>query len=144
MKKIYTWIAALMMVLAPAGAIAQNLESGYFTDGYLYRHEMNPAIGDSLNYVAMPLIGNVNLGLAGNLNLTDVLFYRNGRTVLYTNPLVSADEVMKGITCGRCQGGADQRQHYSCPGFHCWRQCYPEFQRDANSYRYHSFIGVCF
>ena len=54
MKKIYTRIVALMMVLAPAGAIAQNLESGYFTDGYLYRHEMNPAIENSRNYVAEP------------------------------------------------------------------------------------------
>ena len=119
MKKIYTWIAALMMVLAPAGAIAQNLESGYFTDGYLYRHEMNPAIGDSLNYVAMPLIGNVNLGLAGNLNLTDVLFYRNGRTVLYTNPLVSADEVMKGIT-DRNRIGTDFKIQILGAGFKAW------------------------
>ena len=106
-------------MLAPAGAIAQNLESGFFTDGYLYRHEMNPAIENSRNYVAMPLIGNINVGLTGNLNLTDVLFNRNGRTVLYTNPLVSASEVMKGI-CDRNRIGTDFKVQILGAGFKAW------------------------
>ena len=98
MKKIYTKIAALAMVLVPAGAIAQNLESGFFTDGYLYRHEMNPAIENSRNYVAMPLLGNINMGMSGNIGIRDVLFNRGGKTVLYTNPQVNATEFMNGIS----------------------------------------------
>ena len=97
MKKIYTKIAALTIILAPVTTIAQNLESGFFTDGYLYRHEMNPALENSRHYVAMPLIGNINVGMYGNYGIRNVLFIREGRTVLYTNPLVTASEVMNGI-----------------------------------------------
>ena len=73
MKKIYTKIVALTMVLAPIGTIAQNLESGFFTEGYLYRHEMNPALENSRHYVAMPFLGNINMSMYGNIGIKDVL-----------------------------------------------------------------------
>lgn len=98
MKKIYSKIAALTLVLAPVNAIAQNLESGFFTDGYLYRHEMNPAIENSRNYIAMPLLGNLNMGMSGNIGIKDVLFKRDGQLVLYTNKWVDAGEFMNGIS----------------------------------------------
>ena len=119
MKKIYTKIAACAIMLAPVAAIAQNLESGFFTDGYLYRHEMNPAIENSRNYIAMPLIGNINIGLSGNLGIRDVLFYRNGKTVLYTNPLVSADEVINGIS-NRNRINSDFKIQLLGAGFKAW------------------------
>ena len=119
MKKIYTKIAAVVMVLAPTGAIAQNLESGFFTEGYLYRHEMNPAIENSRNYIAMPFLGNINVGMSGNLGVRDVLFYRGGRTVLFTNPQVSASEVMDGIS-NRNRINADFKIQLLGAGFKAW------------------------
>jgi len=119
MKKIYTKIAALAMVLVPAGAIAQNLESGFFTDGYLYRHEMNPAIENSRNYVAMPLLGNMNMGMSGNIGIRDVLFNRGGKTVLYTNPQVNATEFMNGIS-NRNRINSDFKVQLLGAGFKAW------------------------
>ena len=119
MKKIYTKIVALTMVLAPIGTIAQNLESGFFTEGYLYRHEMNPAIENNRHYVAMPFLGNINMGMSGNIGIKDVLFYRNGRTVLYTNPQVTASEVMDGI-CNRNRINSDFKIQLLGAGFKAW------------------------
>jgi len=119
MKKIYSKIAALALMLAPAGAIAQNLESGFFTDGYLYRHEMNPAIENSRNYVAMPFLGNINVGMSGNIGIRDVLFNRNGRTVLYTNPQVDAAEFMNGIG-NRNRINSDFKIQLLGAGFKAW------------------------
>ena len=119
MKKKYTKIAAFALTLTSVNAIAQNLESGFFTDGYLYRHEMNPAIENSRNYIAMPLIGNINVGLYGNLGIRDVLFVRDGQTVLYTNPQVSATEVMDGIS-NRNRINSDFKVQILGTGFKAW------------------------
>ena len=119
MKKIYSQIAALALMLAPAGTIAQNLESGFFTEGYLYRHEMNPAIENSRNYVAMPFLGNINVGMSGNIGIRDVLFNRDGRTVLYTNPQVDAAEFMNGIG-NRNRINSDFKIQLLGAGFKAW------------------------
>lgn len=119
MKKIYSKIAALALMLAPAGTIAQNLESGFFTEGYLYRHEMNPAIENSRNYVAMPFLGNINVGMSGNIGIRDVLFNRDGRTVLYTNPQVDAAEFMNGIG-NRNRINSDFKIQLLGAGFKAW------------------------
>lgn len=78
-------------------AFAQNTATGYFNDGYLYRHEMNPAISNSQSYVAMPGISNINVGLRSNIGVKDVLFNRNGKTTTFLNPNVSSDEFLSNI-----------------------------------------------
>ena len=98
MKKIYSRIAALALMLASVNAIAQDLESAFFTDGYLYRHEMNPAIENSRNYVSMLALGNMNFGMSGNLGINDVMFRRGDKLVLFTNPQVDANEFLSGIS----------------------------------------------
>jgi hypothetical protein len=76
---------------------AQHTASGYFTDGYLYRHEMNPAIANEQSYVAMPGISNLNVAMRSNIGVKDVLFNRNGKTTTFLNPNVSASEFLSGI-----------------------------------------------
>lgn len=76
---------------------AQNTYSGYFLDNYLYRYQMNPAMGNENNFVSFPALGNINLGIHGNLHLTEVFYKVNGRTALFTNPAVSASEALSGI-----------------------------------------------
>ena len=78
-------------------AFAQNTATGYFNDGYLYRHEMNPAISNSQSYVAMPGISNINVGLRSNIGVKDVLFKRNGKTTTFLNPNVSSGEFLSNI-----------------------------------------------
>lgn len=96
MKNIRYVLAAATFGLAST-AIAQNLQSGYFTEGYLYRHDLNPAIGNEKNYVSMPGLGNVNVGMTGNLRTDAILYNVNGRTALFLNPNVSTNEVLSNI-----------------------------------------------
>lgn len=87
-------VGALGIVSTAAG---QNLNSGYFNDGYLYRHELNPAYGNTQNYVAMPALGNLNLNLSSNLKISDLLYNIDGRTALFLNPKVDAGTFLSGI-----------------------------------------------
>lgn len=97
MKHIKTIIAAAVLSLSANTAKAQHTESGYFTDGYLFRHEMNPAIGNDKNYVSMPAIGNIDFSLHGNLGVKDLLYNIDGKTSLFTNPNVSVSEFLGNI-----------------------------------------------
>ena len=79
-------------------AKAQNTNTGYFNEKYTYRHEMNPAFGnDSTTYVAMPVLGNINLSMMGNLNLQDYIYNVDGSTTTFMNPGVSADEFLGNV-----------------------------------------------
>lgn len=83
-----------------AGAMAQASYSGYFLENYTHRYELNPALVDMSGrkmFVAMPALGNFNVGFQGNLHLTDVLYNRGGKTVLFTNPQVSVSDALKRI-----------------------------------------------
>ena len=88
-------------VLAAAGicasAAAQNTNSGYFVDDYTYRFQMNPAYGNSRNFIAIPALGNLNVGMQGTLHVKDVIYNVNGQTTTFLNPAISAEEVMKNI-----------------------------------------------
>ena len=96
MKNYRSFLAVAALGMASA-ASAQNLNSGYFTEGYLYRHDLNPAFANEQNYIAMPALGNFNVGINSNLGVNDVLFNVNGRTALFLNPNVSASEFLSGI-----------------------------------------------
>jgi len=87
-------VAVLCMAVT---ASAQDLRSGRYNDGYLYRHDLNPAIGNEQNYVSMPALGNLNVGLNSNLRPDNIFFNRNGRTVLFLNPNVATDEFLQNI-----------------------------------------------
>lgn len=86
-----------IMATFAAGVSAQNTNSAYFVDNYTYRYQLNPAYDNDRNFVSMPGLGNLNLGVGGSLNLSDVLYVRDGRTVLFSSPLVSSGDVMDRI-----------------------------------------------
>ncbi|MCM1429564.1 MAG: DUF5723 family protein [Clostridium sp.] len=90
-------LAGAILAVSCTATVAQNTYSGYFLDGYNYRFQMNPAFGNDRGFVSFPVLGDLNLNLHGNLNLSDVLYDVNGKTVLFTNPNVSTAEAMKGF-----------------------------------------------
>lgn len=94
-------LGASLMAVSSAAAMAQASYSGYFLENYTHRYQLNPALTDTTattkDFVAMPALGNLNVGMRGNLHLNEVLYNRNGQTVLFTNPQVSAAEALKGI-----------------------------------------------
>lgn len=119
MKRIYSIIVSLALMLISINAIAQNLESAFFTDGYLYRHEMNPAIENNQNYISMLGLGNINIGMSGNLGIKNILYNREGRTVLFTNQLVDADEFLSGVR-NRNHLNSNIRFNLMGAGFKAW------------------------
>lgn len=111
--------AGMLAAFACLGASAQNTYSGYFLDGYTYRYEMNPAFGGEANFVSMPGIGNLNIGMQGNLHLKSVLYNVDGKTVLFSNPGVPADKVMDNIN-DRNKIGFETKIGILSGGFKAW------------------------
>lgn len=97
MKNIIRAIAFSGIMATALPVVAQNTNSAYFVDNYTYRYQLNPAYGNDKNFVSMPALGNFNFGMEGSLNLTDVLYNYNGKTVLFSNPNIPASTVLKNI-----------------------------------------------
>ena len=74
-RNIKSAIMAIAMVFPIISATAQSTYSGYFTDGYVYRHQLNPAIGNDKTYISIPVLGNINMSLrSSNLGIDDILY----------------------------------------------------------------------
>lgn len=84
------------MICAMFTTSAQS-RSGYFLENYTYGYQLNPSFGDSRNFVSLPGVGNLNIGISGTLHMDKVLFNTNGRTTTFMNPSVSASTFLDGI-----------------------------------------------
>lgn len=97
-RNIKSAIMAITMVFPMISATAQSTYSGYFTDGYVYRHQLNPAIGNDKAYISIPVLGNINMSLrSSNLGIDDILYKIDGKTTTFLNPNVNASEFLSNI-----------------------------------------------
>lgn len=97
-KSIYTICAAAALSCSGMTATAQALQSGYFMEGYTFRHLMNPAYAAERNYVSIPALGNVNVGTQGNVGLSKFLFpYQGDQLTTFMNSSVSSAEFLGGL-----------------------------------------------
>ena len=87
-KRIAVSVMAIGALTATASA--QNLNSGYFTDGYLYRYQLNPSFDNDKTFFTIPALGTINLGLQGTVGVENFLYNVNGRTTTFLNPAVDA------------------------------------------------------
>lgn len=116
--KINPIVAAAVMALALPAA-AQNTYSGYFLDNYTYRYQMNPAYGNDEAFFGIPALGNINIGMQGNLHVSDLLYNINGKTSLFTNPQVDATEFMSNVH-DKNRIGADLKLNIINVGWKAW------------------------
>lgn len=112
---IYRAVAAMTVGMALSVG-AQNTNSGYFIDGNLYRHQLNPAFGNDANYISMPGVGNLSVGMHGTLQVDEVLFNVDGQTTTFLNPGVDAATFLQGIG-NRNHIGADVNVPVMSAGF---------------------------
>lgn len=97
-KGIYILLAALMM-LPTAVSAQQNLRSGYFLDGYIYKYKMNPAMAPERGFFAMPVLGNLSLGAETNLGLSTFIYPTSkGGLTTFLSPRVSSEDFLKNIS----------------------------------------------
>lgn len=94
MKYFKRFLTGIVLASAATLASAQTPATGYFLDNYLYRFELNPALGNSYNYISWPAVGNFNAGVEGNLHLNSLVHSYNGKPVYFTNPNISNQDAM--------------------------------------------------
>lgn len=101
------YILAAVLTATAGTMMAQDLNSAYFTQDFKYRHDMNAAYGNDQGYVAIPILGNLNVKMQGSFGVGDVLFrnpdygkpghYNAKKTTTFLHPDISYDEAMKGF-----------------------------------------------
>ncbi len=110
-------MVTLATVSTAMGVNAQNLQSGYFDDNYLYRFQANPAFGnEGHGFVAMPGLGNLNLGTDGTVGLNKIFYNVNGETTTLLNPHISSSEALDGLR-DHMRLGVDLRETVLAFGF---------------------------
>jgi hypothetical protein len=99
------YILAVVMLMTTSVAVAQEMQSAYFVKDYLFRHDLNPALGNEKNYISFPALGNVNAEIRGNFGIGDVLFdnpMNNGKKkTTFMNPMISVKDALSGFKTGK-------------------------------------------
>lgn len=120
MKKYIICIIIAITAGLNAKVSAQGLNSGYFTDGYTFAHQLNPAFDNDHNYFSIPVLGNINIGTRGNVGLGSFLFpYKNGQLTTFMNSSVSAEEFLGGLKDNN-RIGASVNLSFLSAGFKAW------------------------
>lgn len=88
-KYIKTAIISATAVLS-FGAVAQNTNSAYFTEGYTHRYQLNPAFDNEKNFISIPGVGNINVATHGTIGLDNIFYNVEGKTTTFMNPAVDA------------------------------------------------------
>lgn len=69
--------------------------SGYFLEGYNFRHQLNPAFAPERNFVSVPALGNLGVGAMSNVGVNTFLYKMpDGRLTTFMNSSVGADEFL--------------------------------------------------
>ena len=98
MKKAFYILLAALMILPISASAQQNLRSGYFLDGYIYKYKMNPAMAPERGFFAIPILGNVSVGAETNLGLSTFLYpTESGRLTTFLSPRVSNESFLDNI-----------------------------------------------
>lgn len=92
------------MLMAGGTAMAQTLNSAYFTDQFAFRHTMNPAYGNDQGYFTVPALGNVNVSMHGNFGYEDVIMKNprygtdsDKKMTTFMNPYISDSKALDGL-----------------------------------------------
>ncbi|MDE6100777.1 MAG: hypothetical protein K2G01_07000 [Paramuribaculum sp.] len=98
MKKQHIILLALALASATGVEAQEASRSGYFLDGYSFRHQLNPAFANDHNYISVPALGNTGLGLSSNVGVNTFLYkLPDGRLTTFMSSTVSGDEFLSKI-----------------------------------------------
>jgi hypothetical protein len=102
-QKKLIFVATFM--LSVVTAMGQSLNSAYFTDGYKFRHTMNPAFGNDQSYVSIPALGNINIRTQGNFGYDAIIKknpnpYGDKTMTTFMNPYIDVNTALEGFVNG--------------------------------------------
>lgn len=119
-KLIYKICVAAVLACGGMTVSAQGLQSGYFMEGYTFRHLMNPAYAAERNYISIPVLGNVNVGSRGNVALSNFIFpYQGDQMTTFMNNSVNSTEFLSELK-GNNHINADINMTLLAGGFKAW------------------------
>lgn len=88
-------VSAAVILAASLSMSAQTtLNSTYFLDGNTSRHNLNPAFACEKGYVTFPGLGNVTVGLNGNIGTDAIMQKVNGDYVSFLDSSISYEDAM--------------------------------------------------
>lgn len=88
-------IAGALAVGAITASAQEASRSGYFLEGYNFRHELNPAFAPENNYVSIPVLGNFGVGVASNVGVNTFIYKKpDGQLTTFMNSSVGNDEFL--------------------------------------------------
>ena len=86
------------MMLPTMVSAQQNLRTGYFLDGYIYKYKMNPALAPERGFFSMPVLGNLSVGTETNIGLSTFLYpTQEGGLTTFLSPRVSHEQFQNNI-----------------------------------------------
>ena len=94
MKGLKTLVFCLLISTLSTTLLSQQLNTNYFIENNPLRQDYNPAFKPKSDYfISLPFIGN-NALLVGNnsITLSDLVYSKNGQTILFNNPNGSIDK----------------------------------------------------
>lgn len=99
MKNLHkSLVIAALLGAAQCVQAQEASRSGYFMDGYSFRHELNPAFANDHNYISIPALGSVNASLNGNVGVNTFLYkLPSGQLTTFMSPTVGNDEFLSSI-----------------------------------------------
>lgn len=127
MRLSYKHIMAVAMTAVSGAAMAQTLNSAYFTEDYQFRHTMNPAFANERNYVSIPALGNINVKMQGNFGYEDIIMPNPmypaesvKRMTTFMNPYIPVSTALDGLSTGNNRIVGDVGLTLLSGGFSAW------------------------
>lgn len=90
-----------MVLFALATTVgAQALRTGYFMDGNIYRHRLNPALSSTRGHASLPVLGGIQVTTMGNVGVGNFLYespYNSDELVTFMHQSVDAADFLGGL-----------------------------------------------
>ena len=114
-----------LMACTSGNMLAQELNTAYYTENYLYRHNINPAFENEDSYLSVPVVGNVNVGMMGNFGYEELVRENplypdrsNKKMTSFLNPYLK--EPLKGFASGENKINGEMKVTVLSMGFKKW------------------------
>lgn len=92
--KLKSFIYTISLACAAFTANGQAPHSSYFMENMPTKHALNPALTPDFNYVSMPALGGIQIGVNSNVGLGTFLYPVGNEMVTALNQSVSSEEFL--------------------------------------------------